>query len=104
MCLNLFITRAYFRNDKVKEDDTCHNYDSKPHDPEDDVLKIVQLRWSIKIEISKRDTKDGADVGEEIGEMLVFLVWIAQWIMSQLSSGWIMRQLIVTNFQNAQNG
>ena len=41
MCLNLFITRAYFCNDKVKEDDTCHNYDSKPHDPEDDVLKIV---------------------------------------------------------------
>tara|TARA_B110000285_G_C15111181_1_gene611228 strand:- start:1881 stop:2114 length:234 start_codon:yes stop_codon:yes gene_type:complete len=77
MCLNLFITRTYFRNDKVEEDDTCHNDDGEPHDPEDDVFKVVQLRWCIKIEISKRDTGDGEDVGEEIRKMLVFLVWIA---------------------------
>ena len=104
MSFNFFITGAYFGNDEVQEDDTCHHNDGEPDEPEDDVFEIVQLCGCIEVEISQGNTSYGEDVGEEIWQMLILLVRVSQWIFSDVSRSRIIGQLVVSNFKNTQNG
>ena len=104
MCLYFFITGADFGNDEVEEDNTCHHNDGEPDKPEHNVFKVIELSRCIEVEISQGNTSYREDVGKEIRQMLILLIRVAQWIIFNVSCGWIIGQLVITNFKNTKNG
>lgn len=73
--IDSLITLTYFSNNKIQKNDTGHNDNYDPGNPENHSLKLRQMIRQTKVEIAERKSQDCEYIFHELCHLAVFVAW-----------------------------